>query len=192
MAHRSRYFTGVLLVIVPLLAGCGLRSAAPSGAGQAAQAAADYCTQNGGVVETRYPYYGTNGANPLQLSGSLQVCTFTSQADRSKIIVALDTLYTDQPTLAATAYRAKPPMASSNISGNPSSLYCTQLGGTDLFGGVTAAGGGWTREGGADVIAMCVFPDLSSIDSWGLTYHSDGTIRGKDLTGLFRYQGKAP
>ena len=36
---------------------------------------------------------------------------------------------------------------------------------------------------------MCVFPDLSSIDSWGLTYHSDGTIRGADLTDLFRYKG---
>jgi hypothetical protein len=35
---------------------------------------------------------------------------------------------------------------------------------------------------------MCIFPDLSSIDSWGLTYHSEGTIRGADLTDLLRYK----
>jgi hypothetical protein len=34
---------------------------------------------------------------------------------------------------------------------------------------------------------MCVFPDLSSIDDWGLTYHSNGIIRGRDLTDLFRF-----
>lgn len=47
---------------------------------------------------------------------------------------------------------------------------------------------GWAKAGARDVIAMCIFPDLSSIDSWGLTYHSDGTIRGADLTNLLRYK----
>ena len=28
---------------------------------------------------------------------------------------------------------------------------------------------------------MCVFPDLSIIDSWGLAYHTMGTIRGANL-----------
>jgi hypothetical protein len=32
-----------------------------------------------------------------------------------------------------------------------------------------------------------MFPDLSSIDSWGLAYHSVGTIRGKDLAKVLRY-----
>ena len=58
----------------------------------------------------------------------------------------------------------------------------------DQFGGVNASGGGWAKEGAADAIAMCIFPDLSTIDSWGLTYHSDGTIRGADLTNLLRYK----
>jgi hypothetical protein len=35
---------------------------------------------------------------------------------------------------------------------------------------------------------MCVFPDMSTIDSWGLTFRSDGVIRGADLTELLRYQ----
>jgi hypothetical protein len=71
---------------------------------------------------------------------------------------------------------------------NPSSVYCTQLGGTDAFGGVSAVSGGWSLEGAADTVGLCVFPDLSVIDAWGITYHSDGTIRGADLTNLFRYQ----
>jgi putative hemolysin len=151
-------------------------------------AAAEYCSENGGVVETRYPFYGTNQPNPLRLAGSMQVCVFTSQEDDSSILIALDTLYTDQPTLAALAYRAQTPLAEGQPSVNPSSIYCTQLGGTDTFGGISVAGGGWGREGAEDVISMCVFPDLSSIDSWGLTYHSDDTIRGADLTDLIRYQ----
>jgi putative hemolysin len=130
-------------------------------ASQSNTAAADYCSENGGVVETRYPFYGTNNADPLQLSGSLEVCKFTAE-DGSHILVGLDTLYTDQPTLAALAYRAKTPLdtGASPVSANPSSLYCTQIGGTDTFGGISAAGGGWALADGADVISLCVFPDL--------------------------------
>jgi hypothetical protein len=118
----------------------------------------------------------------------MQVCVFTNNEDRTRILVSADTLHTDQPTLAATAYLAAPAMQAGPPSGNPSSSYCTQLGGSDAFGGNNASGGGWGRAGAVDVISLCVFPDLSSIDSWGLTYHSDGTIRGADLTELFRYQ----
>lgn len=176
------------------LAGCvpvgGGAPAANRGSGDAA-AAAMYCTQSGGVVETRYPYYGTNQSNALRLSGSRDFCVFTA-ADGSKIWIATDTLYTDQPTLAAIAYQARPPLKGSPSSGvNPSSVYCSQLGGTDLFGGVNAAGGGWATVAGGDAIAMCVFPDLSIIDSWGLTYHSNGTIRGADLSQLLRYKPPA-
>ncbi|NJN81403.1 MAG: DUF333 domain-containing protein [Caldilineaceae bacterium] len=149
--------------------------------------AADYCTQNGGEVETRYPFYGTNQNNPLQLAGSLGVCTFTAD-DGSRITIGLETLYTDQPTLAALAYRAQTPYdGDGQPSANPSSLYCTQLGGTDSFGGVNAAGGGWALMDGSDVLALCVFADLSVIDSWGITYYSDGTVRGADLTDLLRH-----
>jgi putative hemolysin len=193
MNKRLWYMTLFLLFAV-ILAGCtatgGMAEPAAEGAteGQAPTgAAADYCTENGGVVETRYPFYDTNSDNPLQLSGSLGVCTFTAD-DGSRITVALDTLYTDQPTLAALAYRAMTPLEPGQPSANPSSIYCTQLGGTDSFGGVSAVSGGWGLEAAADAIALCVFPDLSVIDSWGITYHSDGTIRGADLTDLIRYR----
>ena len=53
----------------------------------------------------------------------------------------LSTLYTKQPSLAALAYYAKVQLGD-DCTGNPASCYCTQLGGSDLFGGVNAAGGG--------------------------------------------------
>jgi hypothetical protein len=63
------------------------------------------------------------------------------------------------------------------------------LGGTDLFGGINAAGGGWVLESDpTDVLEACIFPDLSSIDSWGLAYHSAGIIRGKNLAKVLKYQ----
>jgi putative hemolysin len=189
MTVRSKPLTLTVVLMLSLLAACqsiGSRNNSATASPQAT-AAADYCIQNGGTVETRYPFYGTNGSNPLQLAGSLQVCVFTA-ADQSQILVALDTLYTDQPTLAASAYLAKVPLVSKQPSGNPSSFYCTQLGGTDAFGGVNASGGGWAKADASDAIAFCVFPDLSVIDSWGLTYHSEGTIRGADLTDLLRYK----
>jgi hypothetical protein len=37
-------------------------------------------------------------------------------------------------------------------------------------------------------LEACIFPDLSSIDSWGLTYHSQGIIRGIDLGTVLRYK----
>jgi len=30
------------------------------------------------------------------------------------------------------------------------------------------------------------------IDAWGITYHSCGTVRGKDLTKVFRYHPANP
>jgi putative hemolysin len=189
--HRSRLLVGFAAL---LTAGCALSPtpSPPPAAGQAGPAAT-YCAEQGGAVLTRYPAYDAYGANPLRLAGARQFCEFTAQ-DGSRISVALDTLHAEQPTLAAMAYLAKPPLKPGGAPGaNPSSLYCTQLGGTDLFGGVSAAGGGWVAEGKADdVLAECVFPDLSSIDSWGLTYHSNGTIRGADLTAKFRYRPTTP
>jgi putative hemolysin len=106
--------------------------------------AAKYCTDSGGVVRVRYPAYGTNNlATATRLAGERRFCEFTSASDGSRIIIALDTLYATEPTLAVLAYLNKPPLKEGGSpSANPSSLYCSQLGGSDLFGGVNAAGGG--------------------------------------------------
>jgi hypothetical protein len=149
--------------------------------------AAAYCVKKGGVVQERLAAYNTNGGNPLILAGKRDFCQFTSQKDQSQINVLVSTLATRQPSLAALAYYAQ--VAMGNCNGNPASCYCTLLGGSDLFGGVSGAGGGWVLSTDYnDVLEACIFPDMSSIDSWGLAYHSQGIIRGKDLAKVLRYQ----
>jgi putative hemolysin len=158
-------------------------------------AAAAYCTSTGGVVEHRKPVYGTN--NPpqqwLYLSGSADFCQYTLKKDGSRIHLLLTTLMSAQPTLAALAYYAKVPLASAGCSGggNPASCYCTFLGGSDQFGGTNAAGGAWVLQHTTDVaLEACIFPDMSSIDSWGLTYHSANIVRGIDLSKVLKYHKK--
>jgi hypothetical protein len=156
-----------------------------------ASAAAAYCTSTGGVVEHRLPVYGTNDppAQQLVLSGSADFCQYTLKKDGSRIHLLLTTLTATKPTLAALAYYAKIPLASANCTGggNPASCYCTFLGGSDQFGGTNAAGGAWVGKGVDVDLEACIFPDLSSIDSWGLTYHSANIIRGIDLSKVLMY-----
>src|SRR5215475_6393619 len=173
-------------VLVGLAALVALAFTAPAHAA-GNPSAASYCVKKGGVVQTRIPEYGTNGGDPLVLSGSADFCQFTSAKDGSQINVLLSTLITKQPSLAALAYYAEVPTG--DCQGNPASCYCTLLGGSDLFGGISAAGGGWVLDSDPnDVLETCIFPDQSSIDSWGLAYHSADIIRGKDLSKVLRYK----
>ncbi|MDQ2865649.1 MAG: DUF333 domain-containing protein [Candidatus Eremiobacteraeota bacterium] len=152
--------------------------------------AAGYCKQTGGVVEFRHAVYGTNGSNPLALAGRRAFCQYTAK-DGSRIHLLLTTLYTKEPTLAALAYILAPALGG-GCSGNPASCYCSQLGGSDQFGGTTGAGGGWYLKSSIDqTLEACVFPDTSSIDSWGLAYHSNKIVRGIDLTKVMRYKFKS-
>jgi putative hemolysin len=172
------------------IAAAALLAAAPTM--RAAQpdtgSAAAYCTSTGGQVIERAPVYGTNGPSStwLWLTGKKNFCEYYDKSTDSSIHVLLETLYSTKPTLAALAYYNKPPVGT--CEGNPASCYCSQLGGSDLFGGITGAGGGWV---GSDypynVLEACIFPDMSSIDSWGLTYNAEGIIRGIDLTTVLRY-----
>jgi len=149
-------------------------------------AAAAYCVTTGGVVQTRVAVYGTNGSNPLFLAGVSRFCQYTASKNGSQINLLLDTLYTTKPTLAALAYYAK--VQPGSCQGNPASCYCSLLGGSDLFGGINAAGGGWVlQQNPTDVLEACIFPDESSIDSFGLFYHSAGIIRGINLARVLRY-----
>jgi putative hemolysin len=93
--------------------------------------------------------------------------------------------------LAGLAYQSKVPMPSVTGGANPATSYCTKkLGGSSTFGAVGAAGGGWVAMDDPDdvVVALCVFPDQSFIDEWGLAYHSNGEIRGIDLATVMQYQ----
>jgi putative hemolysin len=156
---------------------------------------ADYCVKNGGEVVTRIPYFNTNDDNPknwTRLVGQRTFCKFTA-SDSSRIHVLLTTLYTKVPSLAALAYYAKVPLGS-GCNGNPASCYCSQLGGSDLFGGINANGGGWVQMSDPvdTVLEACIFPDMSTIDSWGLAYHSAGIVRGKDLDHVLRFGDPYP
>jgi putative hemolysin len=162
-----------------------------------ATAEAAYCTSTGGVVEHRVPVFGTN--NPpkqwLVLNGYADFCQYTKGkgATSSRIHLLLTTLNATKPTLATLAYYAKVPLKSANCTGggNPASCYCTFLGGSDQFGGTNFAGGAWVLQNTTDVaLEVCMFPDMSAIDSWGLTYHSDNIIRGIDLSKVLKYQHK--
>ena len=76
-----------------------------------------------------------------------------------------------------------------SCGGNPASCYCSQLGASDQFGGTYGAGGGWFKKNSIDqTLEACIFPDMSSIDSWGLAYHANGIIRGIDLSKVMRYK----
>lgn len=162
-------------------------SAAAAGETPAQPDGASYCANKGGVVQERIPAYDTNGGNPLILAGRKNFCQFTSQKDGSQINVLLATLTARLPSLAALAYYSK--TALGNCNGNPASCYCTLLGGSDLFGGASGAGGGWILSTDhTDVLEACIFPDMSSIDSWGLAYHANGIIRGKNLAKALRYK----
>lgn len=178
-------------IFAAIIAACavagGANLARAGEAGWLANASA-YCTDKGGVVQQREPYYGTNGNSPLRLAGKQYFCEFTSKKDGSQISLLLSTLWTKQPTLAALAYYAEVAY-NNNCTGSPGSCYCSQLGGTDLFGGINGAGGGWVlTTDSSDVLDTCIFPDMSSIDSYGLFYHSADIIRGKNLAKVLRYK----
>lgn len=172
----------LLCFAVPLLHADDTVASDPS-----VQQASAYCASTGGQVYWRRATYGTNGPGALPLAAMRPFCQYTSATDGSRIHILLSTLYATQPTLAALAYYAQE-QASGGGGGNPASYYCTQLGGSDLFGGVTAAGGGWVNNSSTDqTLEACIFPDMSSIDSWGLDYHSVNIIRGIDLSTVLRY-----
>jgi putative hemolysin len=147
-----------------------------------------YCSATGGVLEHRHAVWGTN--NPQQdwlwLTAQELFCEYTLAEDGSRIHVSLQTLYSPRPTLAALAYYAQVPWNQQG-NGNPASFYCTQLGGAEI-GAADFSGGGWVLLGSIDEsLEACVFPDNSTIDSWGLLYHSANITRGIDLAKVLKY-----
>jgi putative hemolysin len=156
-------------------------------------AAVEWCTSHNGTVVERYPASNTASDAPVTMGPPVAFCEFTggdgADPPESSISIRLTTLTSDQPSMAATAYLTKPEMTESGGSANAASVYCDDLGGAEI-GGVLAPSGGWVNVTDAtDILdGLCVFPDLSIIDSWGLAYHTIGTIRGADLEPLFRWK----
>lgn len=187
--------TLVSLVLAALPLGALAQSATPI----ATIDPAAYCTEKGGKVVHRTPALGTNNPDQLLvLGGGVDFCEFTGSEEAepptSTIAIDITSLAATEPTFAVLAYLTKPPVPESNTGANPASLYCAHLGGSEL-GSTSMGGGGWitdARGNDLDVLGACMFPDGSIIDSWGITYHSNGTIRGANLEPLFAYQSSEP
>ncbi len=158
-------------------------------------AAQDYCVSVGGQVQERAATWNTNSdpAQWVDLGRTMEMCRFKADDEAgSRIYVDLLTLWSESPSLAAAAYLAKVPMSDELPPGNPASYHCAGLGGSSQWG-TGAAGGGWVDPDDPDdqVAAMCVFPDGSAIDEWGIAYYSGGVVRGADLAPLFRADSAA-
>jgi hypothetical protein len=72
---------------------------------------------------------------------------------------------------------------------NPAAVDCNQVvHGTSTWG-TTISGGGWVNLDDPDftVVDLCVFPDGSAIDEWGITYYAGNVVRGADLAPLLRF-----
>jgi putative hemolysin len=192
-----RMFGVVRVAMTLVLCGTAFHGTAQTTKAKVAKAVPDpdsaYCVATGGVVERRHAVYGTNNApaNWLWLAAKEGFCQYTSADDGSRIHISLGTLSTSWPTLAALAYYAQVPWNGQG-NGNPASFYCTQLGGSEI-GATDFAGGAWVSRGGIDkTLEACIFPDNSTIDSWGLLYHSVGVIRGTDLSTVLKYPNPYP
>lgn len=190
------------LVLAAVVAGCSSTSGSSTPTETDAQAsipatgapsavsgeAAAYCTAKGGTLQTRQPTYGTNNdaAQWVPLGYPITLCKFKA-TDGTRIYLDLATLYSPRPTLAALAYLSKTKIPA-NATGNPADALCTALGGAGNYG-AGANGGGLVLADDPDdpVVAVCTFADQSFIDQWGIAYYAGGTVRGADLSALFRF-----
>jgi putative hemolysin len=153
-------------------------------------AASKYCRKTGGVVQVRNAWYSTNTGAQVRLNGTATFCHYRAK-DKSTIDIDVKTLYSTTPTLAALAYYAEIKVSKMcrKYLADPAVCYCRQqLIGADFF----TTGGSWVTAGqrpnGNNRTPFCVFSDFSVIDSWGLTYHSAGIVRGMDLSKVLRYK----
>ncbi|WP_129312387.1 hypothetical protein [Streptomyces sp. L2] len=144
-----------------------------------------YCAREGGEYHTYVPLAGQVGAGQ-PLGGSQGLCAFWDEGHQTKITVTAEALNAHKATLAELAYNHPPkPNSPQGVLGQPAHDYCTQLGGTwNMEGkvGYWVVKGQESKANFANTTDLCVFPDMSAIDTWGLLYHAQGVIRGQDLT----------
>lgn len=165
---------------------------AAQGATPAAGGARAYCEVVGGTPVERVPVLGPGGTDATMLAGSALFCEFTggegAEPADSRIVIGAETLFATRPTRATLAWREQAPLPPATPEAglgipNPASVYCAFLGGAE---------GTWVDPTAATdaperAATLCVFPDLSLIDSWGLAYHAQGVVRGADLGPLLHW-----
>jgi putative hemolysin len=157
-----------------------------------------WCGEAGGTIVMRTAALTPDADPPGVLGEPEPFCEFTGGAgadEGSMISVLAESLSSTQPTMAAMAYLQGKPMPAIDppanatpgaMTGipNPASIYCQQAGGVE---------GAWVAlDMAADApfrnVSMCVFPDRSAIESWGIAYHAMGSVRGADLTNAFAWK----
>jgi hypothetical protein len=199
-----------VLTAVALVAGCADNGSVASTAtrveGDVAggsfdvAAAEQYCTDQGGMLVPRVATWNTNADPPqrLELAGRMTFCEFESEEETpSRISIDLVTLYSEEPTIAAVAYLSEVVTTQpEQVGQNPAEFSCRVDYAASASFGNTATVGGWVNadEPVFEIMSMCVFPDLSAIDAFGLWYHANGAVRGRDLTEVMRYEpsGRLP
>jgi putative hemolysin len=181
---------GLVLALPIGLAASSVAQAVQAGTSRAPMTDTTWCTQHGGRIVAYSAWYDINAPQPTPLGPPQTMCRFTRSSDSTMILVAADTLASQQPTMAELAYTYKPDASKRTTQDlNPATWYCELIGGTEQFGDSPADVGGWAPSSEAhptEFIGMCVFADRSMIDEWGLDYHTHGIVRGADLAGKWR------
>ena len=173
----------VTLVMGALLFACGAAASAASPGPIASfthvwtSSARDRCARRRrGTVQVREAMFGTNDdpSTWMDLGRSVELCRFTDEGGNSIFVDTL-TLASPGPTLASVAYLSKSrcPDTIPTRATRPTA-YCAEAGRVvRVSARVPRAVAGWTpRSGCRRRRDMCVFPDGSMIDEWGLAYHS--------------------
>jgi putative hemolysin len=189
--HKPLLPVALIAATMLALAGCAAPSPAPEPTRTPSADASAYCVASGGTVQSRQPSYGTNNDQStwVAFGEPIDVCRFQTldDSDDSRIYIDLASLDSANPTLAALAYLAKAPMPDA-AGGNPATALCTSLGGASGYGTGANGGGLVNLDDPIDVIITpCVFADQSFIEEWGIAYYTEGTVRGADLSKLFRF-----
>ena len=126
-----------------------------------------YCTDNGGVVDTMTAQYSTeSGFIP---GFDKKFCTF--ERNNGYLAVGLETFSSIKANLAATFMKKLPELASNSPLwkgeyANPGLNVCKNIGGSSISFHVMS--GGFTNNKGQNDI--CVFGDGSMVSAWTLIY----------------------
>jgi len=178
MATRAAIRTALILMLCGMACNV-LAQTAQSKTNSREDAKAAYCKATGGRLGVRSAY-----SSPSKPKEDVQLCEYRAP-DGSRIYLSLETLTQTKPTQAVLAYYAQTPWNQQG-HGVPAAHYCLQLGGRGMS--ATDPAVDINNPKGEDAtIEMCVFPDNSMIDSWGLMYHSDNIVRGIDLSTVLKY-----
>ena len=169
------------------------------------------CTKQGGKVQD-YVLYNGKAPNGIPMASPMQVCSIPNKAAAAAgsvndaNLVALDTLTSTKPTLAALAFQARipPQMPATRNGSNPSNLYCNQLGGTTAMDNAivtylpipNAKLGWWNKKsdgswrGGFD---FCRFPDGSAMSPLTLFLHANTDNSANEIKFSYKTsESKAP